>query len=196
MLNDRDTLLKDIERIILDPPACKWTTQGLGMLRTYLDEKRVYRLNIWDNRLKRPGVSTVHDHPWDFRSWIIAGSIANIRYVETGEQTPETAHSYVEIKCGPGGGRVKPQGDIDLQKMLPEVYGPGQTYVQRRDEIHETFAWDGTITVIERVFHPDTEHARVFWPRGRQWVDAEPRAATESEIRHAVDMAWLRLRKG
>src|SRR5258708_2352757 len=66
-------------RSILEYPngGREWSVQGFGMLRTYLDEQHTYRLNIWTDELASPGVSLIHDHPWHFHSWILAGKLTN-----------------------------------------------------------------------------------------------------------------------
>lgn len=48
----------------------------------------------------------------------------------------------------------------------------------------QTLFEDGTVTLNERI--GDTEHARVFWPYGTDWVDAIPRPATREEVSDAV----------
>jgi hypothetical protein len=62
-----------------------------------------------------------------------------------------------------------------------ENYWPGDKYAQAAKEIHVSKYIDGTVTLNERRIVGDGEHARVFWESG-DWVDAEPRAATEDEV--------------
>jgi hypothetical protein len=186
--------LKEVVRsVLVNPGRYQWTVQGFGMLRTYLNPERKLRMNVWHSSLAKPDVSTVHDHPWDFRSWIICGSLCNMRYEETWSLGPQFAYSYAQIKCGQGGGMVQPMGDIDLARYAVEIYKAGDTYMQKAEEIHETYYWDGTVTVIERKFKADTEHARVFWRRGGAWIDAEPRVATSEEIQDVTAYALRRL---
>ena len=49
-------------------------------------------------------------------------------------------------------------------------------------DIHKTICSRGSVTLIERFFTEDTEHAHVFLPKGTDWVDAKPRQATEEEV--------------
>lgn len=186
-----------IEGVLRDSDAHDWSIQGFGMLRTYLgpegDPKR-FRLNIWDSRFAVPGVSTIHDHPWHFDSIIVAGAFCNVRYdmkrAETGYEAQGSdrspTHSYVEIKTGPGGG-INP-ADYPAATILvprrPELYAGGDVYHQDATEIHESLPYDGTVTFNERRRVGDGEHARVFWPYGEKWVDAEPRKATHDEVRN------------
>lgn len=187
------TFLTPLVRRVLEDPHSEWTVQGFGFLRTYFgppDAPKKFRLNLWDSDLTIPNVSTIHDHPWDFKSIIIAGSFYNKRYLllstkEWISGIVEPTHHHVTIKTGEGGGKRKITPKICRLKSLPiEHYAPGDTYEQRADEIHETIFEDGTITLNERI--GDTEHARVFWPYGTDWVDAKPRKATQAEVNSAV----------
>ena len=95
-------------------------------------------------------------------------------------------HAFTTIKTGEGDGLEK--DTISACVLVPreiEIYGPGDMYHQQADEIHETLFVDGAVTLNERV--GDTEHARVFWPYGTEWVDAMPRPATRDEVAAAVD---------
>jgi hypothetical protein len=184
-----DALRDSIEHILQYPHDHEWSTQGFGMLRMYLDKGRKHRLNVWHASLRKSDVSTIHDHPWDFESSIICGSIRNTRYIEVACELRHCHYSYATIKCGPGGGMVNCEGDIDLHTLPSEYYFSGDTYSQKSNEVHESYALDGTVTLITRAFHPDTEHARVFWKRGGKWVDAEPTRATEVQIYIATTAA-------
>jgi hypothetical protein len=169
-----------------------WTVQGFGMLRCYpdrLDSSKRFRLNIWDSRLMVPGVSVIHDHPWSFDSWIINGDFYNIRYVEDAFSGDE--YSFMVIKTGEGGG---PDGSAGMMRLRPapaEHYSTGEKYHQDPTEIHMSAYANGTVTLNDRTRVGDGEHARVFWPRGQSWVDAEPRKATRDEIERVV---WNALR--
>lgn len=96
-----------------------WSTQGLGMLRLYLS--REVRLHVWHSAFRVPSVSDIHDHPWDFRSDIVCGSVRNVRYgivsesecgpvLQDGEGNPLGAvarpgqpnYTQSTIRCGTG----------------------------------------------------------------------------------------------
>lgn len=186
MKHDLTFLRPLVEKIMRTPLAHQtWTVQGFGFLRTYFgppDAPKRFRLNLWDSRFTVPDVSTIHDHPWDFTSIVVAGVFANQRYaVDPCGQT----HHFTTIKTGEGGGLEK--ADTHEVGLLPkhvELYAPGEVYTQAADEIHETIFKDGTVTLNERI--GDTQHARVFWPFGTDWVDAIPREATRGEVGDAV----------
>lgn len=183
-----DLTRKLVSQILKAPYNIKWSVQGLGMLRMYLSEN--LRLHIWHNDFRVPNVSTVHDHPWDFESSIVAGQITNKRYVPAVEGTP-FMHNL--IKCGEGGGLTEvPPRSVMLEALPFETYRTDESYNQDAQEIHETEALDGTITIIRRTFHKDTEHAHVFW-QGSGWVSAEPREATQAEVKYAIAAAQIQI---
>jgi len=187
------TFLKPLVRRVLMDERNDWTVQGFGFLRTYFgpaDAPKKFRLNLWDSRFTVPNVSTIHDHPWDFKSVIIAGHFINQRrytmpWVSPPDVFPYPTHAFATLKTGEGGGLENAFSACVLEKRAKEVYVPGDVYHQRADEIHETLFMDGSVTLNERT--GDTEHARVFWPWGTHWVDAMPRPATRAEVVSAVD---------
>lgn len=186
------TFLKPLVANVLQDDKREWTVQGFGFLRTYFgpaSAPKKYRLNLWDSHFTMPNVSTIHDHPWDFTSVIIAGDFANQRYhmVEpVGRTKPFAAtHAFTTIKTGEGGGLEKsPVHFCALNPQPQEFYRAGDVYHQHADEVHETLFADGAVTLNERI--GDTEHARVFWPYGTDWVDAMPRRAAKNEVTAAV----------
>jgi hypothetical protein len=174
-------LRASVATILKYPHDLPWTVQGFGMMRTYFGVGgKEYRLNVWDAALMVPGVSTIHDHPWDFESWIINGRFGNIRYVEDAEGDE---FQYMLIKCGVDGCAIGKPAPIRLRAGPRENYVTGDTYRQSAKEIHESMYDTGTVTLNARV--GDTEEARVFWhdQNGKgYWVDAKPRKATTFEV--------------
>lgn len=180
-----------VREVLRYPEGRKWQVQGLGMLRTYL--LPTLRLHVWDRVLRVPEVSTIHDHPWDFESLIVSGRVVQRRFTEVAETRAQDAvieMNRTKIKCGPGGCAVSQPDRVKLLVGVEEVYGPGETYRQAADEVHESTPDDGTVTLVERTFLADTEHARVYH-EGR-WVSAEPRPATPEEVALVVGRALLR----
>lgn len=188
------TFLRPLVIKALTAPDAQWTVQGFGFLRTYFgppDQPKRFRLNLWDSRFTVPNVSTIHDHPWDFRSVIVAGQFCNVRYkmahVMRSAIDDDLTHSFTTIKTGEGGGLEKdPTRYCTLHAERPELYGPGDIYFQSASEIHETCFKNGSVTLNERTIVGDGEHARVFWPFGTDWVDAMPRPATPAEVSLAI----------
>lgn len=165
----------------------EFSVQGFGMMRTYLDSDKEWRLNVWDSSLQVPGVSTIHDHPWHFDSWVISGEFYNNRFLMTDEDGPtDQFYDYMEIKTGEGGGPTGERKTCRLSRQPTEFYAPGSYYHQDASEIHETRYRDGAVTLNRRKRVGTGEHARVFWPHGEEWVDAMPRPATPEEVRQVL----------
>ncbi len=179
-----------VERVLRDNTT-PWSVQGFGMLRTYFgppSNPKRFRLNLWSSRLAVPNVSTIHDHPWDFESIIVCGGFENQRFKMEWEPPsvfPNPTHAFTTIKTGAGGGMEKsPVQPCVLLPYATEHYFPGDTYAHKADEIHETRYQDNCITLNDRT--GDTQHARVFWPWGTEWVDAEPRDVSSEFVYHIV----------
>lgn len=165
----------------------EWSIQGIGMMRTYFGDDKEWRLNVWDQRLAVPGVSTIHDHPWHFDSMCVGGVVINNRFDKVPMmRVPDSqCYGFMRIKCGPGGGPAgcgMRDGVTGLTRLKPEVILTGETYHQDAHEVHESMPLCGTVTLNKRVRLPDSEHAKVFWPLSSKWVDAEPRAANPGEV--------------
>lgn len=157
-----------------------WSLQGFGMLRLYLSP--TVRLHVWCRELAVPGVaqSSVHDHPWDFKSTVIAGRMDNIVYVK--DPAGEYDFNEQAIICGPGGCSIGDPVPVKLRIAVHESGGAESEYHMRAHEIHRSLPSDGCVTLIER--NPaarDKDKALVYW-QGEKWVSAEPRPATCQEI--------------
>lgn len=183
----RNTVRGILRCSLAEPSIREWSVQGFGMLRTYLDDRCRFRLNIWDKSLAVPNVSIVHDHPWDFTSWIISGFLVNQRYRLSSLNGP--LFKWANIVPGPDGGIDRESGGlVRLDTCMQEHYAPGDSYKQNAFEVHATFPDDGCITVNDR-FRVGEDKARVFWPTYTEWVDAKPRPATHDEIRRVLGRA-------
>lgn len=181
--------------LLENPLNREWSIQGLGMLRTYLDDDHRIRLHVWTTaHAEHVKASDLHTHPWDFHSDVVAGIVTNIRYLplpegEHGELIINAAQWQQQmIRCGEGGGLVGDPEIVWLAESAPERYGSSSRvlrpsgYEQRAEEIHRSSPEDGTVTIITRKFNSDTEHAHVYFPVGEEWISAEPRPATDEEI--------------
>lgn len=184
------TLVRPLVRALLEDAVDKpwqreWSLQGFGMLRTYLDEEKNLRLHIWDPAFQVEDVDTVHTHPWNFHSFVVAGEVSNTRYTRRNELGAGDLPRFreQEILCGPGGCETDTSPKIvGLKAGRPEVYKQGDQYSQLAHEIHISEPKAGTVTIIAREFLHDTEHAYVYIPSGQEWVSAEPRPATHDEV--------------
>lgn len=182
---DPDTLIR-----ICKDPRRTWSPHGIGMMRTYLDPERQFRLNLWHSCLRNPGISTMHTHPWVFRSTVLCGGIENTRWkrVNAGKGA---AYNEDTITCGPRADASKEgallSGNPQRVYLTPdpaEVYAPGTSYIQEASEIHTTRFRDGSATLMHRGDPCSGHEASVFWPADEEWGDAT----------RAFDMAdWLRV---
>lgn len=178
-----------------------WSLQGLGMFRFYLSKE--WRLHVWDDRFRNPEGTRLHDHPWDFDSYILSGSITNHVYMMTDKAGlkwntdifGQSAWSHHEqtIVCGPGGCAKGETRDCALKLTSSNKYLSGEAYSQLASQIHDTEYERGTITLVHRTFKEDTEHAHVYADWGKPWVSNEPRPATRDELGVAMSTALLRL---
>lgn len=178
-----------VQKILEKALEFQWSLQGFGMLRTYLDKDRVYRLQVWGKRYRVDNVSLIHDHPWNFKSTIIAGKIFNTRYQlrpykpDQAMKRGESLFNEKVIVAGEGGGVEGETQTVILNEQPFEEYSQGDTYTQRWNEIHKSEYIDGSVTIIEREWpKKDRDRALVYYPNGEQWVSAEPRPATPEEI--------------
>lgn len=179
-----------VKQILLRFGSHEWSLQGFGMLRTYLDADKRYRLHVWTGQDRVPDVSDIHTHPWDFESTIIAGKLRNVRYedYENPEEGTEVFHRQL-IKCGVGGCSIGEPELANLYRFSEERYEEGDYYYQEAREIHASYPEDGTVTLIDRTFGTDVDHAHVYFPQGKSWISAEPRPATPNEVRRITELA-------
>jgi hypothetical protein len=166
-----------VKKLLENASNYSWSLQGLGMLRLYLSDE--VRLHVWHGGFSFPRASTMHTHPWDFRSLVIAGHMQNFRWVADREGD---WFNSATILCGEGGCMMSEPKKVRLIGGPMEHYLEGQQYIEKAEEIHESFPFNGTVTLVERFFKPDRDHAKVFWPIDHNWGSAEPRPATREEV--------------
>jgi hypothetical protein len=181
-----------VANVLENADRVKWSLQGLGMLRTYLS--KAVRLHIWDDRFAVHNVSTLHNHPWSFESLVVCGAIRNRIYRSFDHLLTKTTHHEQKIQCGTDGKLIDAtKRDVHLELQNDYTVTAGWSYRQPHDAIHDTIAARGTVTIVHRRFHADTEHARVYFPLGTDWVAGIPRPATPAEVATIVEGALQRL---
>lgn len=171
-----------VRQILTKATAFEWTVQGFGFLRLPLG--KLGRIHIWDSALTVPDVSVIHSHFWNLQSEIISGCLRNIRYHVNPvnlDNIPAT-HWEQRLITGEGGGLIEKPRRVQLISSSTEIYHSGSAYSQRAEEVHETQAFDGTVTVMQRPKGGDGETALVYWAHNKQWGSAEPRPATREEV--------------
>ena len=173
-----------IKQVLETATAHKWSLQGMGMFRLYLS--REVRLHVWDGRFTVERVSTLHTHPWDFTSHVLSGCLTDRKFKlwDSATATGAAVPNYYEQKivCGPGGGVAGEKTPVHLSTAGDSTYHAGHTYSHAAADVHETVFKSGTVTLLERVFGKDTEHAMVYFRLDREWVSAEPRDAKPEEV--------------
>jgi len=168
--------VQTLVRNILERAAvCPWRIQDIGVLSLRLDDRREFRLHVWDPD-GADGDPPVHDHPFDFTSTVVVGELVNTRYVED----PNGAE-YVRERYSPGNERDRRRDTVRLVGT-PETLGAGSGYRQSAHELHDSRQVQGTVTVLrfERTF--DDRELTVCRRPGTQWVAGQARAATPDEV--------------
>lgn len=180
----------DILKHPLDEP---WTIQGFGMLRLYLADDQISRLHIWDTEeMAVEDVTRTHDHPWDFTSRIVSGSLTNLRFNYGTIYSGADHWAGMVIKTGEDAKGLADPEDFWLDPSEPEHYVPGDVYHQDAPEIHESMPSRGAVTLVERTFSRERDRATVFFRKGDSWVDARVKPATKAEIMHFTRLALIR----
>lgn len=161
-------------------PPLKFTLQGFGMLRYYYPGTDT-RLHVWSPAHAVPDVSNMHTHPWNFTSTILSGHMENEVYTNgslVGESKP---YQRQLIRPGEGGGLADEPEEIWLGMESAALYTPGQRYRMEGPQIHCSKPSPGCVTLCEREQRHEADLAYTFWPKGGEWVSAEPRPATAEE---------------
>lgn len=176
-----------------DPTRLHWRMHGIGFIKAYVNEEKTLRVNVYNKRFITPNITIHHDHPWHLVSRILSGELTNVRYereeLSGGFVTPNQFYEGT-ISCANFNGIEGAQHIVYLDERSREVYPAGAAYVQSAAEIHMTEARDGTVTLMERVpCHGSNGTARVYWPVGTDYVNADIHELSEGEIIHAVSVA-------
>ena len=161
---------------MFDSKPREWSAQGFGMLRTYLPGNR--RLHVWTKAVYVPRATLLHTHPWDFTSTVLRGVIHNFKFARV---AGEPTHNEYQLKCGQGACLVSEPSPVRLEQIWAQSICTGGEYSQTYDEIHETVAEEGTVTIIDRTLRRDADYAQTFCLNGENFVSAEPRPATPGE---------------
>jgi hypothetical protein len=151
-----------------------WRMAGIGLLALRLDDRRQYRLHVWDPE-GLDGDPPIHDHPYDFTSTVIVGELTNTRYVED-----PTGDTYGRQRYEMSDENHR-RGDTVRLVGASTTMGPGGQYVQLADELHDSRQTPGTVTVIRCTWRDRPELTVCLRP-GAPWVSGQARPATCEEI--------------
>lgn len=175
-----------VYQVLAHAEAYPWTMQDLGLLGLRLDDRREYRLHIWDPSLC-VGKPPVHDHPFDFVSQIIAGEMVNTRYTEDTAGT-----EYSRIRYSPTNEDARRTVDTIRLSGTATTHKEGEHYSQSAQELHDSRQIPGTVTIIRMTFKEVTE-LTVCRPDDAPWVSGKSRPATLEEVKQfaAKALAWF-----
>jgi hypothetical protein len=169
-------------RTILEHAAdYPWRLQGIGLLALRLDERRQYRLHVWDPD-GGDGDAPIHDHPYDFTSTIVVGELTNTRYVED-----PTGQTYCRHRYAPNDEHDRRTDSVHLVGTST-TFGPGDQYHQLAGELHDSRQTPGTVTVIGCAWRDRPELSVCLRP-GAPWVSGQARPATPDEIKRITTAA-------
>lgn len=180
---------EEVAEILAHWDQFKWEVQGFGMMRTYdLDGDGEPRLQVWDQRLAVWGNGAIHDHPWNFTSRIIAGTLFNQRFDRSTRVRADGMHYglYKELMITPGkdgGAQDEEPQEIYLTPEPVEMYSAGEEYKMGWQELHITRYAQGTVTMIERERTRGHDTASSIWPADNDvpWKFFRPRPAKFEE---------------
>ncbi len=179
----RDTGLTEalIRALLEHPEGHPWVMQDIGLLGLRLDQDRRHRLHIWDPDRAVCG-PLVHDHPFDFTSWVVAGEITNTRYWEDA-----TGAEYHRVRYRADDEEDRRSDTVRLVGRA-ETLTAGDRYALRSAELHDSGQQPGTVTVISRRPVEVTE-LTVCRPDDGPWVSGRSRPATPAEVRRITGLA-------
>jgi hypothetical protein len=162
-----------------------WVMQEIGLLGLRLDDRREYRLHVWD-----PGCCVeeppVHDHPFNFTSTIVAGEMTNTLYRES-----PSGVEYIRVHYPPDDEDARRTDTVRLAATA-STYRTGDHYFQLARELHDSRQLPGTVTIIRRAFR-DVPELTVCLRDQSAWVSGRSRPATPGEVKTfaAAALEWF-----
>ena len=162
-----------------------WRMQDIGLMGLRLDERREYRLHVWDPS-DCGDDSPIHDHPYDFDSTIIAGELTNARY----EEDP-AGDEYVRFRYSPGA-EAERRSDTAKLSSTAITLTEGSQYRQLAHELHASWQRPGTVTAIQCVW-VEAPELTVCVRDEASWRSGQGRSATREEIKSftAKALEWF-----
>ncbi len=164
-----------------------WRMQEIGLLGLRLDDRREYRLHVWDPS-SGVGEPPVHDHPFDFTSTIVVGEMTNTRY----EEDP-TGVEYRRVRYRPSNEDARTSDTVRLSGVAT-TFTAGGCYSQLAHELHDSRQLPGTVTIIRQAFRGAPEHTEltVCTREEAPWVSGQARPATAEEVKRITATALER----
>jgi len=158
-----------------------WTLQDIGLLGLRLDDKREYRLHVWEASYS-VGEPPIHDHPFDFTSTVVVGEMTNTRYDED-----PSGVEYCRLRYNPPNEDARRADTVRLSGTATTFTG-GRQYSQPAHELHDSRQLPGTVTIIRRTFK-DVSELTVCSRREAAWVSGQSRRAAPDEVKRITATA-------
>ncbi len=178
-----NSLTKALVRTILEHAEdYPWVLQEIGLLGLRLDDKREYRLHVWDPS-SSVGEPPIHDHPFDFTSTVIAGEMTNTRYKED-----PLGVEYRRVRYTPPNEHDRRSDTVRLSGMATTFTAGGQ-YHQLAHELHDSRQLPGTVTIIRRTFTRAVSELTVCNRREASWVSGQSRPAALADVKRITATA-------
>ena len=169
-------------RMILEHAAdYPWTMQDVGLLGLRLDDRREYRLHVWDPG-SCVGDPPVHDHPFDFTSTVIVGEMTNARYEE---DSAGVEHRRIRYSLADEDTRTT---DTVRLSHTATTFAAGDQYTQHAHELHDSRQLPGTVTIIRRTFK-DVPELTVCTRGDVPWVSGRSRPVAPDELKRITATA-------
>lgn len=116
-----------------------------GFIQVPLNPDRTIRLHVWpDGHLQRQAtVNTIHDHRFDFRSYILAGRLVHIEYDWTSGVNGKYL-AWLANTCG----TLERDWFGDVTERSENVFTAGSHYTFGRSRFHDTYGVGLTTTLM------------------------------------------------
>ncbi len=163
-----------------------WRMVDIGLMGLRLDERREYRLHVWDPS-STEGSSPIHDHPYEFTSAIIVGELTNTRYLESA-----AGDEYKRFRYSPAAEDQRRLSDTVRLSAAAETLREGDSYLQLPHELHASWQQPGTVTLI-RCSWGEPHELTVCLREEAEWRSGQARDATRAEIKafSAKALGWF-----
>jgi hypothetical protein len=177
-----------IKKILVDPFVHPWKLHGIGKLQLDLDPN--ISLHVWHEAGRFENVSTLHTHPWNLYSIIMAGCISSTQYEEHVVTDPEQyTHHWTQINIDNPPLREGTEYFTAIRRAGNTTCQRGDTYSLQSSEIHESSYRNGSVSIVHKDRSFLRRTARIFWPKDEKFGSAEPRLASQNEIWVFADSA-------
>ena len=162
-----------------------WRMQDIGLMGLRLDDRREYRLHVWDPS-DCIGELPIHDHPYDFTSTIIAGELTNTLYEED-----SAGDEYVRFRYPPSAENERRSDAVRLSSRATTLT-EGDQYRQLAHELHTSWQQPGTVTAIRCLWVEAPELTVCVRDEG-SWRSGQGRDATCEEVKSftAKALEWF-----